>query len=83
MRRKLTLGDEILLLFRMEVRRNEEKGELAFGQHMECSPVREIVDNALGCVGLQWSTNDYNDHTLAKTCIFEEDSMGSGKGIRI
>lgn len=56
----------VFLLFRMEVRRNKEEGEVAFVQYMECSPLRDILNKVLGRVSLRWTADDDTDHTFAK-----------------
>lgn len=44
---------------------------------MEFSPPSDIVDEVLGCVNLQWSTDDDADNTLAGiSCNSGEDSLG-------
>lgn len=44
--------------------RGQEEEEFAFMPYMECTPLMDVVDRALGYVPLRWSTADGADHSF-------------------
>lgn len=56
--------EKFLLLLRMKMRGNKEKGEFEFTQYIECSRPHDNMDDALKYKGHSWSTDDDIDHTF-------------------